>query len=86
MIITPQSIFVSLNISQLPLVCGTSPRCGMIILHNYRNITIEVREREAEINHAFDYSPSAPFEQPVNAWGDPNVLIYHIYTHLLLLS
>jgi hypothetical protein len=54
MIITPQSIFVSLNISQLPLECGMSPRCGMTLLHNYRNITIEVCEREAELNHAFD--------------------------------
>jgi hypothetical protein len=54
MIITPQSIFVSLSISQLPLVCGTSPRCGMTLLHNYLNITIEVCEREAELNHAFE--------------------------------
>jgi hypothetical protein len=54
MIITPQTIFVSLNISQLPLVCGTSPRSGMTLLHNYRNITIDVCEREAELNHAFE--------------------------------
>jgi hypothetical protein len=54
MIITQHSIFASLNISQLPLVCGTRPRCGMTLLYNYRNITIEVCGREAELNHAFD--------------------------------
>jgi hypothetical protein len=27
----------------------------MTLLHNYRNITIEVCEREAELNHAFEW-------------------------------